>query len=87
MFELCGEDVLAVLDKVVHLTKDMKNNLEAVYKSNVVLKLMYSCFFDPRIMDNISLTKMQLPAEMVELESQPKPAAEGPVAITVEEQN
>lgn len=46
----------------------MKNNLEAVYKSNMVRKLMYSCVLDPHTMDDISLTKMQSLTEMVELE-------------------
>lgn len=43
-------------------------------------------FLDPHTMEDISLTKMWLQAEMVELANQLKPAASGPVVIRGEEQ-
>ncbi len=95
MLQLCRDDVLAVSDEDVQLTKSIKTGilakLEAKYESDSVRKLMRKCtFLDPRYRggyesDDSALaeTKTELEAEMVTLEGQA--AAAGPVASRVEE--
>ena len=94
MLQLCKDDVLAVSDEDVQLTKSIKTGilakLEAKYESDSVRKLMRKCtFLDPRYRggcedDDSALaeTRAALEAEMVALEGQ---AAADPVSSRVEE--
>ncbi|KAL2093736.1 hypothetical protein ACEWY4_011048 [Coilia grayii] len=95
MLQLCKDDVLAVSDEDVQLTKLIKtgilDKLEAKYQSDSVRKLMRKCtFLDPRYrrgyetdVTALAETKTELEAEMVVLEGQA--AAVGPRPTRVEE--
>ncbi|KAL2083830.1 hypothetical protein ACEWY4_019348 [Coilia grayii] len=95
MLQLCKDDVLAVSDEDVQLTKLIKtgilDKLEAKYQSDSVRKLMRKCtFLDPRYCGGyetdataLAETKTELEAEMVILEGQA--AAVGPRPTRVEE--